>query len=415
MKKLVLGFGISGKSSAQLLKAQGYEVVALDKKARELQSDPDIEVALDAPDFSLDSFSQVILSPGIPFTHPIVQKARALGIEVIGEIELGARMICNPCIGVTGSNGKTTTVLLIAHILNSAGIKARALGNVGASLTSYLLGPIDLDEILVLELSSFQLEALQTPCLDAALILNITPNHLDRHPSFEAYARAKIHIQNCLKMGKKLFTFQRVVDAFGDLLKKENLERIDCAVDYDPSVRHGIPERQNVEAAYALCSLFGVRSPEFKEGLKTFRKPPHRIEWVADIDGVSYYNDSKSTSVDSVMHAVALFSGPILLILGGVDKGASYSPWIEAFKGKIKCLIAYGKAAEKMKQELSFAFSFEKVETLEEALIRARLRAEEKETVLFSPGCSSYDQFKNYEHRGEEFKRYVKLDMREKK
>ena len=178
MKALVIGFGISGKSAAALLQKQGYTVVAVDKNPN-LKAEG-IEIFPDSEDFPLDGYSLAILSPGIPLTHPLVRKALKAGIEVIGEIEFAFRFLKNRCIGITGSNGKTTTVTMIAHVLNACGKKARALGNVGASLTGYLLDP-DAEEILVIELSSFQIETLETRCLEAAGILNITPNHLDRY------------------------------------------------------------------------------------------------------------------------------------------------------------------------------------------------------------------------------------------
>lgn len=425
-KIVIIGFGISGKSSAAFLLKQGCRVIAVDKKAEELKRDPqtasflsqDFQLLSDEIDLSLQGVAQLILSPGVPQQHRLVQKAIREGIEVIGEIEFAFRHIKNRCIGITGSNGKTTTVLLIAHILNASGKKARAVGNVGVSLSSYLMHP-DPDEILVVELSSYQLETLQTPCLEAAGILNITPNHLDRYSSFSDYAEAKCRIQGCLKEKGVLFISEQVRAGYGGLLNKGNWEIFDRGSGFSwetiasiPSERYiqmGIPERENIRAAFAFCSHLGVSEFDFRRGLETFRKPAHRIEWVADLSGVSYYNDSKSSNIDSVMHAMALFKGPIVLIVGGVDKGASYFPWVEAFKGKVKKIVAYGQASLKIEKELADHFPFIRVHTLEEAVKKAGAEAQENDTVLLSPGCSSFDQFRNYEHRGEEFKRLVKL------
>lgn len=396
MKKiLVIGYGISGRAAAAFLRSRGREVVAVDRKAME-------GALLDRDDFPLDEFGQVILSPGVPQSHPIVRRAVAAGIEVIGEIELAFRYIRNRCVGITGSNGKTTTVLLIAHCLRAAGKRARALGNVGESLCGYLL-EADPEEILVVELSSFQLETLGTRCLEMAGILNITPNHLDRHASMEEYARAKLRIADCLKEGGELWVSREVRDEWG---VGQVFEEIVAPIDAARYIKLGI--KKNVQAAIPFCTHFGVSKEEFWEGLETFRKPPHRIEWVADIEGVSYYNDSKSSNIHSVMHAIDLMDGPIVLLVGGIHKGASYTPWIPCFQGKVKKIIAYGEAAGKMEQELASAFHFQRVKTLQEAVSCAKMDAKEKEAVLLSPGCSSYDQFRNFEHRGEEFKRMVK-------
>jgi UDP-N-acetylmuramoylalanine--D-glutamate ligase len=324
---------------------------------------------------------------------------------VIGEIELGFRHLKNRSFGITGSNGKTTTVLLTTHILNSAGIKARALGNVGESLTGYLIGADPL-EILVIELSSFQLETLKARKLEIGMILNITPNHLDRYASMQEYAEAKALIQN---VSEELYISSQVQDEFGILFKNaNNFEKNVELINNLSYTQLGMPSKQSVQAAFLLCKRCGVTDVEFLRGLQTFKKPPHRIEWVAEIDGVSYYNDSKSSNIDSVMHAVERFEGPLVLIIGGLHKGSSYKPWIEKFRGKVRSIIAYGKAAPIMEFELSSHFPFHKVDRFADAVKRAKSEAKKKETVLLSPGCSSYDQFESYEHRGECFKRLVR-------
>lgn len=400
MKILVIGYGVSGRAAAALLKARGFEVVAVDRKAGEIKAD--IPVFLDTGDFSLDGIAQVILSPGVLPSHPLVVKAREQGIEVIGEIELAFRSIQNRCIGVTGSNGKTTTTLLIAHVLG-----ARAVGNVGAALTEAVLqaGP---EEILVIELSSFQLETLQSRKLDAAVCLNVTPNHLDRHPTMRDYAKAKARIGDCLKEGGKLFISPQVWENFSDLFCQKGVEILQENVAAISPVEYIQLGKQNVEAAFAICTLMGASQEQFAEALKTFRKPPHRIEWVGEWGGVEYFNDSKATNIDAVMHAMSLMQKPVLLLAGGVHKGASYRPWLESFRGKVRKIFAYGQAASKMKEELASSFPVEVVETLAQAVALARGEAKRNETVLLSPGCSSYDQFQSFEHRGDEFKRLVR-------
>jgi UDP-N-acetylmuramoylalanine--D-glutamate ligase len=398
MKILVIGYGVSGKGAAAYLSSMGHEVVVVDKKG-ELR---------DTPDFPLEGFDQVILSPGIPSTHPLVEKAHALHIEVIGEMELGLRNLQNRSFAITGSNGKTTTVTLTTHILNAAGIKARALGNVGESITGYLLNA-DPREILILELSSFQLETLYAKRFEAALVLNITPNHLDRHPSMKEYAAAKALIQNCLIPGGKAYVSTQVKEEFGSLFPlAENFEK---EVDLLNSLKYTeleMPSKQSIQAAYLLCKRCGVTDVDFLQGLQTYKKPPHRIEWVAKINGVSYYNDSKSSNIHSVMHAVSRFKEPLVLIVGGVHKGSSYRPWIETFEGKVRKIIAYGQAAPIMEYELGKVFDFSQTTRFADAVHLARVEAKNNEVVLLSPGCSSYDQFQSYEHRGDEFKRLLR-------
>jgi UDP-N-acetylmuramoylalanine--D-glutamate ligase len=397
-KVLVLGYGISGKASAALLRSRGDDVVAADKK-------PEVGVLLDRADLPLDGFTQVVLSPGIPRTHPIAVRAMAMGIEVVGEIELCFRLLQNRCVGVTGTNGKTTTTLLVEHALNGSGVKARAVGNVGLALSEYLLAP-DLSEVLVIELSSFQLETVKTKKLEASVYLNLTPDHLDRYTSMQDYAAAKARIQAC---SNKLFVSRQVAEEYGDLLKAgyllfERDEEAALPISWIENIQAGGPERQNVEAAEALCRELGVSSEEFARALRSFRKPDHRIEWVGTCKGVHYVNDSKGTNIDAVLHAIALFQGPVILIAGGVDKGASYKPWIEKFRGIVKKIVAYGEAASKMEGELAAYFPFQRVEKFAEAFDLASGDAASGDSVLLSPGCSSFDQFQNYEHRGDEFK-----------
>jgi UDP-N-acetylmuramoylalanine--D-glutamate ligase len=401
MKVLVIGYGVSGKSAAAFLKAQGHDCVIVDKKAGP-------GVLLDSGDLSLEGISQVILSPGVSQEHPLVQKALKKGLEVIGEIELGMRFVKNRCFGITGANGKTTTVLLIAHVLNSADKKARALGNVGDSLTSYLCAA-DPEEILILELSSFQLETMQTAALEMALVLNITPNHLDRYESMSGYVQAKARIQGCIKRGGECFISTQVEEAFGaQFVGAKNFEKevdLNFGISYtDLKMAH----KQSVQAAYLVCKRCGVSDMEFLRALQSFQKPPHRIECVAEIHGVRYYNDSKSSNIHSVMHALSCFSGPLVLIVGGVHKGASYLPWLEHFKGRVREVVAYGQAAPLMEKELAGSVAFKRVDRFADAVNYAKNNAKNNETVLLSPGCSSYDQFQNYEQRGEEFKRLVR-------
>lgn len=410
-KTLVIGLGISGQAASALLISKGGEVVAVDRN-RELLASPPIEqlrekglVAVhESSIIDLDSFSLVVVSPGVPPTDRLYRLASEKKLEIIGEVELSLREIRQPCVGITGTNGKTTVTLLVEHILKLSGKKARALGNVGLPLASYFIQP-DPEEILVIELSSYQLETLQAPVFDVGVILNITPDHLDRYPSMEEYAAAKWRLKNCMKPGSPFYVHPKIIQEFG-----KSAEIYTTFLDnlLSPDYRkRGVHECENALAAWCICREFQVSKEEFIKGLETFIKPAHRIELVKMVKGVYYYDDSKGTNIDAVIQAVGAMSGPVLLIAGGVDKGASYALWKKPFAQKVKKIFVIGKAAEKICCELQEAFPVEKIETLEKAVERAAFESQKGDCVLLSPGCSSYDMFRDYAHRGEEFKKCV--------
>jgi len=420
-KVLIIGFGKSGRSAALFLLKKGKKVIAADQKAADLLKDPAIvqmqkeglELVSDKREgIDFSSIAQVVLSPGIIPFHPLVLEARKRKIEMIGEIELGFRHFKNPAIGITGTNGKTTVTLLCAHVLQECGIKATALGNMGTALTSFSGGK---EEVLVVELSSYQLETLQQECLDVAVILNLTPDHLDRYPSFQEYADAKCRIKEAVKKGGKLFLSRQAAGQKTALLEGESSALFDETSDLKGrrsiakliSGKNLPVNQENALAAYRLCSFFGVKEAPFMKALKSFKAPPHRIEWAGEVRGVHFYNDSKATNIESVIHAVKTLSGPIHLIVGGLDKGSSYAPWKNAFKGKVKRLYAIGFAAKKIQQELESDLDIVLAASLFDAVQKAFDCAEKKEQILLSPGCASFDSFRNYEHRGEEFMRFV--------
>lgn len=406
MKAIVVGYGISGKASAALARQKGWQVAAVDRNARAMQADVPL-FPEDAPP-SLDGVTLVIVSPGVPPTHSLLAAARARGIEIVGEIEFAFRYVEQRCIGVTGTNGKTTTALLIAHVLNACGISAKAVGNVGFALSDYLLAP-NLKETLVVELSSFQLETLKQTKFAAAVYLNLTPDHLDRYANLRDYAAAKARIQECLVPGGKLFVSRQVLVDYGDLFQADSTRCFEVLAPIHELqyTQWGKPERQNTEAARAICSELGISSARFDEALNSFAKPAHRIERIGTFGGVDYVNDSKGTNIDAVLHAAALFKGPLVLIVGGVDKGSSYQPWIEPMKGKVRKMIAYGEAALKILLELKGHFALEHWDRFGDAVRAAMKVAQRGDTVLLSPGCSSFDQHKNYAHRGDEFKEII--------
>ncbi len=433
-KNFVLGLGKSGRSACRYLHAQGAHVVAADAAIASLAENSEVQQLIkdgiicgsDQQTIDFSAFTLFVLSPGISRKHPLVQQARAAGVEVIGEIELAARDIKQPAIGITGTNGKTTVTLLVAHILNACGIPARAVGNVGTPLTEELLHT-DEKTVLVIELSSYQLETLASKIFDVAALLNITPDHLDRYDSMHAYAAAKAGLQGSLKEGSQLYVEQSAYEGFSSLFKKNNClfygYHSSCAlwtdgtsVFYEKNKSFLLPlqyrgkishEIENLMAAFALCHHYGIDATSFLQAFDTFSKPPHRIEFVRRVNGVDFINDSKGTNIDAVIRAVQTIEGTLVLIAGGIDKGTPFTPWIKNFTGKVKGICAIGEAAKKIESELSHAFPVARFDTLDEAVHAAAQMSCEGDTVLLSPGCSSFDMFKDYVHRGEAFKQSV--------
>lgn len=436
-KILILGLGLSGRAAVRYLLKRGSSVWAVDQNREMLETHQEIcslrglglHALKESEITNVADFDQVVVSPGISPSHALYQAALQANLPILGEVELACRDLVNPCVAITGSNGKTTTTLLVEHALNSSGIPAKALGNVGIPLTAILdeLKSERRTDVIVLELSSWQLETLRSPVIDAGVILNITPNHLDRHVTMEAYARAKFTLKDCLKPGKPLFISLQCYQDYGYLLKDCNAKLFgyssECdlrcdkmAVKMDGSTEFLLPDPyrgrvshdvENMMAAYALCREMGLSGEQFAASLATFKKPLHRIEFVKRMDGVSYYNDSKGTNLEAVAKAVDSMEGPTILIAGGVHKGAAYTPWLETFAQKVRCICAIGQAAAQIRNDLSCQIPVEIFGTMEEALKHASAIAKEGENVLLSPGCSSFDMFKNYEHRGDEFKRMV--------
>ena len=385
MRALVIGMGISGKSAARFLKEHGYEVVGFDDRtAPEMPADMNFELA--------------VVSPGVPPTHRLVGAAKEAGVEVIGEAELACRYLTNRAVGITGTNGKTTTTLLVTHVLKCAGKKARALGNVGTPLTEGV-AHLEPDEIAVIELSSYQLETLQSRVLDAAVILNITPDHLDRHGSLEAYAKAKLRIADCLKQGAPLFAPEGLAAQF-DLSGVETFHPLRYSKTVSPDVENGL-------AAYALCQALGVGLEVFDEAWDTFKKPSHRLEPVREIDGITFINDSKGTNVAATQRAVEGLPGPIVLIAGGRGKGQRYDAWAGAFRDKVSHCCLIGEAAEQIASALDGHCALLRCQTFEEAVEKAREKAKPGTIVLLSPGCASFDMFENYAARGDRFKELI--------
>ena len=421
-----MGMGKSGQAAYHFLQAQGHNPVGTDANLNLLNKLQEEGLTV-SPSPQVELFDQIVLSPGIPLTHELSLQAKKLGKEIIGEAELGLRSLNQKVVGITGTNGKTTVTLLIEHILKESGQKAIALGNVGHPFTGYCLRP-DPEEIVIAELSSYQLETLTSKVLDIGIVLNITPDHLDRYSSMEEYAASKSLIQNCMRSQSVLYINSEILKEFGRLFKEpyrtfgtlsdaylwtdkrvvKQLERVEFLLP-DVYSQMGAHDSENVLAAWAVCKELGVDKEAFLSALATFKKPAHRIEFVKEIGGVFYFDDSKGTNIDATIKAVDAMSGAVILIAGGVDKGASYKIWKEKFAGKVRMIFAIGEAAGKIKQELLSDIIVHVVSSLEEAVEKAGKCARAGESVLLSPGCSSFDMFRDYTHRGEEFKRYVQM------
>ncbi|MCE2983299.1 MAG: UDP-N-acetylmuramoyl-L-alanine--D-glutamate ligase [Parachlamydia sp.] len=432
-KALILGMGISGRSAARFLTAKGANVCGVDKNALQLSTHPDI-VSLknfclvdesDCP--PLRNFNLAVLSPGINSEHPLVRQAMQEGVEVVGEIMLGCRYAWQKILGITGTNGKTTVTLLVTHALNAAGLPAKALGNVGVPFSQELLSAQP-DDIFVLELSSYQLEQLEGAFLDQGVLLNITPDHLDRYKSMDDYAQAKLRIASCMKPSRKLWIEEKSYGNYTASVPSSNRYgyHSGCALYTDlhhlyfegrsfvlPPGLQGKKSHalENFLAAFALCQSQGVTYAQFAASYASFKMPSHRIEFVLEKEGVRYYDDSKGTNIDAVLRAVESIEGKLILIAGGVDKGSSYTTWIEPFKNKVKCICAIGQAAGKIESQLAHAIPVTSFATLEEAVSGAARLALKGEAVLLSPGCASYDMFKDYAHRGDVFQQYVKRGL----
>ena len=387
MKKvLVVGLARSGLAAQAALERDGVEVVVAD---RTLGNDADLSL--------LEGVDALVKSPGVPGESALPTAARERGIPVWSEVELGARLLDNPLIAVTGTNGKTTTSELLGHMLG-----APVAGNVGRALTA-LVGEVDTGQPIVLEVSSFQLEDVDELAPKVALLLNLEPDHLDRHGSFEAYRAAKLRV------------FERAETAivprgFGPIPGKG--ERVEFAGD-DPLPAEplipGAHNRENAAAATAVARALGVDDETIAEALRTFPGVPHRLELVAEIDSVRFVNDSKATNTAAARRALSAYDAPLHLILGGSLKGERFDEFAEDVS-RANVLGAYliGEAVEPLSADLGSAgVPFLISTTLERAVTEAAAAAQAGEIVLLSPACASYDQFSDFEHRGEEFRRLV--------
>jgi UDP-N-acetylmuramoylalanine--D-glutamate ligase len=444
-RALVVGLGKSGVASALFMKAQGARVTVSDTKSGdELRNE--IPVLLDHGitvetgghgDRTFSNQDLIVVSPGVPVDAPPLVQARSLGETVIGEIELAAQFLPGPIVAITGSNGKTTTTTLTGEVMAAAGFPVLVGGNIGTPAIS-LAGRAKPETVIVLEVSSFQLETIHTFRPKVAVILNITPDHLDRHRTFEIYANAKARVfenqqssdfavlnaddPSCVTMGSRtraqVFWFSRQKEVeqgawvrdgnivFRDARSEQKTSQCEILQVSEIPLK-GAHNLENVLAAVCAGILMGCAPDKVRQAVQEFKAVEHRLEFTATINGVDYYNDSKATNVDATIKALESFPSNIHLILGGKDKGSDYTVLNDLIRQRVKRVYTIGAAAAKIESQVKGA-EIVHAETLENAIRKAHAAAKSGDIVLLAPACASFDQFKSYEHRGKMFKEVVK-------
>jgi UDP-N-acetylmuramoylalanine--D-glutamate ligase len=402
---LVLGLARSGRAAVEALRREGVAVVAHDADPGADTSTIGGDVALgEWRDELLDGVGLVVKSPGIPGAAAPVVAARTRGVPVVSEIELGVRLLPNPLLGVTGTNGKTTTTALLGAILEAGAVPVAVAGNIGRPLTS-LVGETAPGVWIVCELSSFQLEDVATLRPPVAVLTNLEPDHLDRHGTFDAYAAAKLRVFE-LQEADDVAVVPEGLGAVPGAARRVEFTA-DDPLPAEPRIR-GRHNRANAGAATAAARAIGVGDVAIAEALRTFPGVEHRIEEVGAADGVLFVNDSKATNAAAALRALASFPGRRKhVILGGRGKAEPYDALAAAFASGDRAYLI-GEAADELATALADAgVRFDRVETLERAVEAAASAAAPGDVVLLSPACASFDQFTSFEHRGEEFRRLV--------
>jgi UDP-N-acetylmuramoylalanine--D-glutamate ligase len=437
---LVVGLARTGVATALFCAARGARVTATDSRSESELPDAVLKlrgagIALELGSHREETFLEqdlIVPSPGVPADAPPLEAARAKGVTIWSEIELAYRFLRGRLIGITGSNGKTTTTSLVEHILKMAGLETILAGNIGRPLIGCVDAMTD-NTFTVVELSSFQLELVGTFRPNIGVFLNLTPDHLDRHHTIEAYGAAKARlfenqtgddaaILNADDAGTspyapslpRVYWFsrkQRVTQ--GAYVRDEEIvfrqdgeEEVLLRVEDIPLV--GAHNAENVLAAAAATRLAGAPASAIAKGVRSFAGVEHRLEFVSEVAGVRYYNDSKATNVDATLKALDAFPGRILVILGGKDKGSDYTVLQKPLREKAILALLIGAAAEKIESQISGSVALERAETLERAVEIASHAALCGDVVLLAPACASFDQFQNYEHRGRVFKDLVR-------
>ncbi|HYX53974.1 MAG TPA: UDP-N-acetylmuramoyl-L-alanine--D-glutamate ligase [Candidatus Limnocylindrales bacterium] len=437
---LVVGLGRSGAASAVFLQEHGAKVTVSDTRS-EAQLQHEIPALLDRG-ISIETGRHgertfrdqdlIVVSPGVPSDQPQLHHARSLGIPVIGEVELAFRFLKGKVLAITGSNGKTTTTTLVGEILAKSGRKTLVGGNIGTPVIS-LAEKSSADTMLVLEISSFQLETIEQFCPWIAAILNITPDHLDRHHTFQAYVDAKARLfenqrstdfavlnaddPTCVDLKRRvksaLYWFSRsgAVEngayVKGDQIVFRQNGREQNVLSVSDIHLKGAHNLENVLAGVTIGMLAGCEPQQVRQAVSEFRAVEHRLELVATVSGVTFYNDSKATNVDATTKALESFPGNIHIILGGKDKGSDYTVLAPLLHERVRGAYLIGAAAEKIASQIKGAAPIVHSGTMERAVRQAFEAARQGDIVLLAPACASFDQFENYEQRGRIFKELV--------
>ena len=429
----ILGLARSGIAAAYKIKELGGNPFLSEfKQATEIENSEqlkkDFECEFGGHTNKILTCNIIIVSPGIPLDIPILKKAKEKNIKLLSEIEFGFQIKekSSKIIAVTGSNGKSTTVSLIHHILQKAGCKSILAGNIGTAFTSFSIEKPGID-FIVLELSSFQLELIDKFRPDVAAVLNISPDHLNRYENMEEYAKTKFNIfknqknnhlailnfddeftkkyQNNIIAEKKYFslTTPKNIKFQNDALYFEN-----ASISLKNAILKGPHNITNIMATILAVSPYKISNKIIADSLKTFQPLPHRMEFVAKIDGVSFYNDSKATNTDSVQHALKSFQKPIRLILGGAGKGENYSILTNEIKRIVSKLYLIGEERFVMKKTFNNIVSLQLFDDFEKTIFTAFKDSKKGDNIILSPACTSFDMFKNFEDRGNAFKKIVR-------
>lgn len=439
---LVVGLGKSGLAAALFLRRQGAQVTVSDARssaalANEIPALLEAGIMVEAGGHGLLTFRRqdlVVVSPGVPLDTPEVKQVMSFGLPVIGELELASRYLLGKVVAITGSNGKTTTTSLVGKIFADAGMPTQVGGNIGLPVID-LIAKSTADTVNVLEVSSFQLETATEFHPQIAAILNLTPDHLDRHGNFKNYAAAKEKIfarqtaedalvlngddpavQMCAgKTKSRVFWFSgtKVVrqgafvrNGVVAFVAKEG-GRAEPVMPVSEIPLKGAHNLENVLAAVCMARIAGVSAEAIRVAVAGFTAVEHRLEFVAEVNGVAYYNDSKATNVDATLKAVASFAGGVHLILGGKDKGSDYTLLAPLLRERVKAVYTIGSATEKIERQLEGVVKMVRAGTIDMAVAAAAEASGAGDTVLLAPACSSFDQFENYEHRGRVFRELV--------
>ena len=440
MNCVIVGMARSGIAAARLLKSRGHSVFVTDSSQATAAAELDgLGVEYELGRHSVDRFlsaDQIVVSPGVPLDIAPLEAARRKGVPILGELELASRYLLGDIVAITGSNGKTTTTTLVGELLKPSGRPVQVGGNIGAALAGLVDGSTPLT-INVVEVSSFQLDAIDTFHPRVAVLLNITPDHMDRYADFGAYRASKFRIfENQepkdlavlnrddpqvwpppVTIGARIHPFsQKMRVTEGAFRADEQLylhgEPVLAVSEVPLRGAHNV---ENVLAGMTVAGSYGIAADAIAQVIRNFRGVEHRIEPVETIDGIEFFNDSKATNVDSSVKAVESFSGNLIVILGGKDKGASYQPLVEAMRGRVKHVLLIGAASDKISDAIGNEFPTTRVSSMNDAVEKGLALGKPGDVVLLSPACASFDMYDNYEHRGRDFKAAVrrKKAMRE--